>query len=51
MELRFPEEVVAVVADEVEPGEDALVVDAFALEVVEGPLLDGVAEEARRRTG
>lgn len=38
MQLRFSEEVVAVLADAVEPREDALVVDALALDVEEGAL-------------
>lgn len=38
MQLWLPEEIVAVLAYAVEPREDALVVDSFALDIEEGPL-------------
>jgi hypothetical protein len=39
MELRFSEEVVTVFTDSVQPREDALVVDTFALDFKEGTLV------------
>jgi len=39
MELRFPEEVVTIFTDSVQPREDALVVDTFALDFKEGTLV------------
>lgn len=44
MQLRRPVQVVAVLANAVEPGEDALVVDALALDLEEGALGQGVAQ-------
>lgn len=38
MQLWLPEEVVAVIADSVDPGEDGLVVDPLALNLKERPL-------------
>lgn len=43
MQLRFPEEVVAVLADAVQTGEDAPVVHALALNVEERPFAEGMA--------
>lgn len=43
MQLRFPEEVVAVLADAVQTGEDALVVHALTLDVEERPFAQGMA--------
>jgi len=39
MELRFSEEVVTIFTDSVQPREDALVVDTFALDFKEGALV------------
>jgi hypothetical protein len=39
MKLRFPEEVVTVFTDSVQPCEDALVVDTFALDFEEGAFI------------
>jgi len=44
MQAGLPEEVVAVLADAVEARKDALVVDAFALDVEEGALAERAAE-------
>jgi len=46
MQLRFPEEVVAVFADAVQTGEDALVVHALALDVEERPFAQRMTAKA-----
>ena len=42
MQLRLPKQVVAILADTIQPGEDALVVYALTLDVDEGPFTQGV---------
>lgn len=54
MDRGLPEEVVAVFADAIQPGEDAFVVHPLALYVEEGPLGEVVGEKGRpvgRATG
>lgn len=46
MQLGLPEQIVAVLADAVEPREDALVVDTLALDVEEGALGQRVTQVA-----
>lgn len=42
MQLRFPEQVITILADPIQSGEDALVVDTFTLQIEEGSLIEGV---------
>lgn len=44
VELRFPEQVVTVLAHPVQPGEYRLVVHAFALDVEERPFAEGMID-------
>lgn len=46
MQLRFPEQVVAVFADTIQTGEDTLVVHALALDVEERPFAQRMAVES-----
>lgn len=45
MELRFTEKIVAVLADAVQPCEEALIVDALALDVDEAALAERMTHE------
>jgi len=47
MQLWFPEQVVAILADTVQTGEDTLVIHALALDVEEGPFTQRMAVESR----
>lgn len=49
MELRFPEQVVTVLAHPVQPGEYRLVVHALALDVEERPFAEGMVDARRQR--
>ena len=42
MQLRFSKQVVAILADTIQPGEDALVVYALTLDIDKGPLTQRV---------
>lgn len=47
MDRGLPEQIVAIFADAVQPGEDTFVVHPLALYVEEGPLGEVVAEQRR----
>lgn len=48
MELRLTEQIIAIFADAVKSGENAFVIDAFALNVEEGAFGEGVSDHGRR---